>query len=241
MNTNFDERQGFEDLSKILNYMHNLGCEYYDAWQVAEEKLSAAEKNLAELEISHEREVDELKREHAESEQKLRGEIETLHNNFAAQEENFRGELQRYRDYNDKLIGQLEIRQRDLQSREDNLSDREQKLYEDERELANQRDELDRELEDFAAHREQLNSKLEAYDALQEKVSGSDEVQRKLREKIKELQILNEQQDATIQKLNAEKGKLSRERDEYQSRVRDLEGRRKNNETNFSNEEGDVI
>ena len=226
MSTNFDERQAFEDLHKILNLMHELGGEYYDAWQ-------SAEKNLSELKTSYKQEVAALKREHEQSEQRLRESLDDLQNKFNEQEEIFRSDLKACGDYNLKLTESLKTLQKNLEDKKDELDEREEKLAADERELETRREELDRDRKHFDADKERITSKLEAYDELQKKVETADEDKSKLRAKISELENLNATNEKKIKTLTNSHESLQQILDGYKNRVRELEGQRPNYGMNF--------
>lgn len=154
MNTNFDERQAFEDLRGVLNNMNNFANHYFAEMQKAQQLNAAKDSEIANLIAAHEKNIDALKNSYQEKIYALEKDLSAEREKVFAQEKNFSAQLQEYKTSNDEVTFQLKNFQETLRSEKASLDNRANELKEKERELEDASAKLTEKQEKFEAEKE---------------------------------------------------------------------------------------
>lgn len=194
MDTNFDERQAFEDLQVILNHMYNLASKFYADAQANQKLIDEKDETIANLRAINDEQRDK---------------ISSLAKEFERQGEDFRAHLKEYGDYNYKLTARLERSEDSLEERERRLNKHDEELSKREEDLEDDRQKLNKEREQFDSEKISMQSKLNAYDELKKQADNFDSERQKIRDEYKErIATLERERDVALNNaasLNSEK------------------------------------
>ncbi len=210
MSTNPEEKQNFEDLRGILNYMYNFANYYYNELKKAQDLNARKDSEISTLKISNEQNIKAKNNEITN----LKNKIGVLENNILTQGKNFQQQLREYGDYNNKLVLQLETIERDLKTQKERLDERERKLKENERQFEQARAAFEDERKKFQAEESDLRGKAAGYESLRQAAAKFDAEKRELQQKLQgEIDRLNGEinnKNSEIETLKKEKEGLNK-------------------------------
>ena len=206
MDTNFDERQAFEDLQVILNHMYSLARKFYDEAQANQKLIDEKNETIANLRAINDEQRDK---------------ISSLAEEFERQGEDFRAHLKEYGDYNYKLTARLELSEDGLNERERQLNKRDKELSKREEDLEITRRNFEKEREQFDNEKSSMQSKLNAYDELKKQADDFDGERQKIRDEYKDrITALESERDEA--RNNAEI--LNSEKETWERKEKNLRG-----------------
>ncbi len=208
MDTNFDEKQAFEDLRGVLNHIYQFANYYYAEMQAAQNLNAEKDSELANLKNSYE--------------EKLRAKdekISALERNFDNLSKDFKSHLEEYGNYNLQLTHQLEDMKKILNARRVNLDTRADELQKAETKLKDDRAALDSERAEFDAYKNSVEDKLSNYQKLQEAAESFDVEKTELQSRINELEA-NQAANNDAEKIK----QLEDEIQKLQAQIENLKG-----------------
>lgn len=216
MNTNFDEKQGFEDLRGVLNHIYQF-ANYYYAEMTAAQKLNAEKDSEIAKKIS---DIANLKSGYEEKLRAKDAKISALENKIIEQGENFKNHLTEYGNYNLQLTRQLEERKIYLENQKRQIDARAAEIQTAQEKLKSDRAALDKERADFDAEKNFVKEKLSNYEALQKASENFDAEKISLQQKISALEKNIQTKD---EEYNAQITTLTEERDRFKTKSENLQ------------------
>lgn len=219
MNTNFEEKQAFEDLREILNHMKTFADHYYAEMQMAQ-KLNA-EKDFV---------IEKLKADYEEKLEAKDNEIADLKDKIFSQEDAFKEHLNEYGNYNMDLTKTLNQMKDDLEAKKNELDKKADELEKDEEKLKKDRDALNEERRKFYEEKESMQAKVDNYNQLQKSSEKFDQEKKELMSKIAELEK-NQQtcSNEDVQKLKDEVEHWQNKANNLQSQLNQVNSGANNN------------
>lgn len=211
MDTNFEEKQAFEDLRGVLANIYQFANHYYAEMKTAQ-SLNA-EKDSA---IEH-----------------LNEKISALEDKILEQEKLFTAHLKD----NITLAQQLENFQSDLKKRKEKLDARAEELQNTTESLKSKYAALVRERADFDAEKKSHAEKLSNYEALQARAENFDAEKQTLQNRIKEL----EQTQPAIDTSQEEIDQLKLDNTNLQTKIKNLEAQLEQNKTSEDNPQERIL